>query len=381
MLSRTLIALLAVTAIGAVTAGAAAATPWEWYSYVHSPEWQQGGSPLNLAASAKLKGTVTVQDENASTLGDPKVECEISGEASVGPESAGTETHATFSKCAAVYGTCKSAELSAVHLPWHSELTSAGNVITEDGAGAPGYELTCVLLGTKVKDVCTAPTLSTSTENVSGGVSTTFDGEKLKCSIGGAHEGNLKGTVLFEAAEGAKLNTGANARQFKAITSSYSVTPSGNLKLVDKKFTLSCKISTSTSIETGGRGTISGFECKEPQWTGECGTSSASTVRMPWSTELDQLAPDEVSDKISGSGGKAGLEITCKNGGGHPFFCELASPHVSNIETSGNVVLEFASSVKASCEDDQNSGEAYWEGALTIVHPESLPALMAGGGL
>jgi hypothetical protein len=175
--------------------------------------WRQAGVELSKSVGTKSKGTVKLTDEATSL----SIECEAMGEGSAGPGSAGEEKTWTASKCTLLSAgpVCEkgSVGMVAVNLPWHSELVwleglseSAHDVITSGGKGAPGYDLKCVEAGIyKIADECTATRLSTGMTNVTSGVDAVFDGEKLKCTVGGAGTGKLEGTQLLEAVSGGKL--------------------------------------------------------------------------------------------------------------------------------------------------------------------------------
>jgi hypothetical protein len=181
---------------------------------VNSPVWLQAGATLTKAQATKSTGTVTLTDEGAGMT----FECEGTSEGFAGPGSLGEVTKWTASKCTELSSktSCekgKPVTLAAVHLPWRSELATVEgvtrDVLSEDGKGAPGYEFKCTVAGIyKVTDLCTATQLDTAMTNVTGGVDAVFDGEKLKCSVGGAGTGKLEGTQLLEATSGGKLEVG-----------------------------------------------------------------------------------------------------------------------------------------------------------------------------
>jgi hypothetical protein len=99
-------------------------------------------------------------------------------------------------------------EVLALNLPWLVELLLEGaNVVVmllEGGSGAPGWEVTCF----GVKDACTG-TANVEFSNVESMVNTTFgvlsNLTPANCSRGGAGEGLVEGTVLFETENGLSL--------------------------------------------------------------------------------------------------------------------------------------------------------------------------------
>jgi hypothetical protein len=184
---------------------------------VRSAGWRQAGVELSKSVGTKSKGAVKLTDEATSL----SVECEATGEGSVGSGSAGEATEWTASKCTllATGGVCekgKAVGMTAVHLPWRSELVrleglveGTRDIIASGGKGAPGFDIKCTVGGIyKVADECTATHLETAMTDVTGGVDAAFDGEKLNCSVGGAGKGKLEGTQLVEAISGGKLEVG-----------------------------------------------------------------------------------------------------------------------------------------------------------------------------
>lgn len=361
---------VAMLALSAVTASSAfAETKWEWVT--GAAEWQQGSAPLSESTGTVWKGTVKVEDKNASGAGDPLVECEAAGKGTVGPGAADTETEWSTSKCTLKHGTCGSIVLEAANLPWHSELTlaegKAVDVISQDGKGEPGYKLSCTVLGVKVTDTCTATTLKTTTESAAGGVNATFDGEKLNCSVGGKSEGSLEGTRLIEATKGGALQANVS---YSKLTKSVEVKSKGELELADpaspNKWSLTCNDNVSGTIGSGGLGTIttiSAIECHESK----CSSPKVELTRLAWNTELEDLGGVDVVDKISGSGGPADWHIECSNGIRYEATCEMGpAPKVIN-EGNGDVTQEFDE--KVTCSDDGGKGEAAWAGTLTTTPP------------
>ena len=293
-------------------------------------EWRQGGAVLSESVGTKSKGTVKLADE-AATGGELEVECEAAGEGSVGPGGVDEETKWSKSKCTLVKtGSCeagKAAELVAVHLPWHSETLAlegtVRDVITSSGKGTPGLEIVCTVAGIfKVVDECTG-TLKTGMTNVAGGVDATFDGEKLKCSSGGAGKGALEGTELIEATKGGKLEVSAPEwRQGGAVLSESVGTKSkGTVKLTDEAATGG---ELEVECEAAGEGSVGpGGVDEETKWskskctlvkTGSCEAGKAAelvAVHLPWHSETLALE-GTVRDVITSSGkGTPGLEIVC----------------------------------------------------------------------
>jgi hypothetical protein len=180
-----------------------------------APEWHQGGTVLSEPLAVKSKGTFKLTDENASG-GALSVECEETGEGSVGVGALGDQTKSTFSKCAVLESAvCEPAgevSVTAVNLSWSSELVAAAGTVRDvfgSGKGMPGYKIECRISGIKKTiDECTATSttqLRTLMTNVTGGVDATFDSEKLRCTNGGNFVGKLEGAQLIEATKGGTL--------------------------------------------------------------------------------------------------------------------------------------------------------------------------------
>lgn len=179
----------------------------------NAPEWRQAGAKLSAALGTKWKGMVKLTDKKPVIGGPVAVECEETGEGSVGPGFVDEVTKVTLSKCVLKEsGACNkvtAVSMSAKNLPWLSELiveegTIHDLIIQGSGGKAPGYELKCSAGG----DLCEgeAGALETGLTNVTGGVSAVFDGRKLKCSKSLEKEaGALEGTHVIEATEGGKL--------------------------------------------------------------------------------------------------------------------------------------------------------------------------------
>lgn len=269
---RGALALFALAfAMSAMASSALAAPEWK----AETPEWQQGGSSISSAATTLSKGAVKLQDSNATLR--PLVECEETAEGSAGPGAVGVVTSVTYSKCVTKTSGVTCETPVAVDLPWHSELTLAGatqNVIAEGGKGAPGYKVTCTAVGVKATDTCTGTTLMTEMANVAGGVNATFDGKLLNCTLGGAGQGKMEGTLLVEATKGGKLEVHT---ELNKLTKALNVTGEGEPTLtdaggglVDKSAT--CSVKTEGTIGPAGAGTITGYTVSTcGKTSGQCG--------------------------------------------------------------------------------------------------------------
>jgi hypothetical protein len=214
------LALASALLMSVVAAGSAsAATELHQWLLIHD----QSGIHLLLAEPIKVHslGLLLLEDTKA-TGGAVEVHCHGFDAGTVGPhgldltesitlELLGTKksVSCTFDKV----GNCKSGTeptAEAVHLPWHTELLLRGGIVRDlilsDGAGAPGYAVTCTnILGGKTTDTCEEekekPGSTIMTNVVGSGVLAEFEGtagSKSKCSVGGAGAGIVSGTDLTE---------------------------------------------------------------------------------------------------------------------------------------------------------------------------------------
>jgi hypothetical protein len=198
---------MAVFAMSAVTAASASAA--------HT--WLIGGKLVAAPTTIMSKSTLVLADDKA-TGGAVVVSCTGFGTGTVGPDALdliskitaevlGTKDkiNCTFVKV----GLCKSGTtptVLALDLPWHTEIYTEGtetrDMTTSDGAGEPGWDVTCTnILGGTTEDDCKTPLGSTALANAVGGVLATFDNiaPQVNCSVGGAGAGLVSGDTLLES--------------------------------------------------------------------------------------------------------------------------------------------------------------------------------------
>ncbi len=204
------VALVAVFAMSAVAATGASAH-----------EWLLGGKPITAAKTIMSKGTLELTDD-AATGGAVAVSCAGFDTGTVGPgaadliskvtaEELGTNNSitCTFVKKGACEGT--TAKAVALALPWKTEIYSEGtetrDMITSDGAGSPGWGVTCKTLLGSMEDKCTVALGSTALANVTGGVDATFEkkSQKASCSLGNSTSGLVSGADFLESPAGETL--------------------------------------------------------------------------------------------------------------------------------------------------------------------------------
>lgn len=216
------LAIVAALAMSALAAGTASAeTELHQWLLIHD---QPNGEQIHLLLAAPItvhsEGLVLLEDEKAPG-GPVEVHCHGFDAGTVGPhgldlvESITTELLKGSNKIPCNFvknGSCLTSTTptaEALHLPWHTELVLIGGVVHDlilsDGAGIPGWAVTCNTILGSMTDKCEeepGEPNSTVMSNVLGeGVLGKFEpaaGIRAKCSIGGAKAGKVTGTVLTQ---------------------------------------------------------------------------------------------------------------------------------------------------------------------------------------
>jgi hypothetical protein len=380
MLKGTLGVLIAVLALGAVSASSASAHEWVWAA--STPEWAQGGTSLSGAIGTKWKGNVKITDESLEVT----VECADSGEGSAGPGAVDKVTTLTVSSCTPVDSpNCKTLESAkALDLPWNGDLTvvkSGGgvgirNMITEESKD-PGFSFECTTPIGKVLDTCIASALSTNGEDRTGGVEATFAREiPLNCSEGGKGKGRLEGIQSIEAVKGSALEV---LSPFKGLTSAHKVTSAGELTIEDQDDEVGAKCHTELhgTVEADGKGTVTeyyGSDC-QPK-LGCISINGIAAVNLPWKTELYEAEGIPRERYASGGSGTPEWEFTCKNSEGTVSdTCGIGNPGLEN-SLQGYVVAIFDErfTSKAPC-SAFGLNDGLWQGSLTTSTPEGVESL------
>jgi hypothetical protein len=220
-------AAVAMMIVAAFGAGSASAAEWgECTKVTATPEFkdslcnEEGRGEFTWKAFTTTKavtstdvGGLRMTDKKGGAFGEEvTIECNGTDEGTVGPGSKDQLTKATATACKTLKGICESPVAHALHLPWNTTLETVGGEVRDkienSGAGAPGWDVTCVVGGfIKVEDECTGET-TTAVANVSGGVALTFDAKSAKanCTRGGAGEGSVLGKDLVENPTGVQLS-------------------------------------------------------------------------------------------------------------------------------------------------------------------------------
>lgn len=196
------LALFSVLAFGVAVASSASAA--------EVAQWLVDGATIALGAKVNVdvSGELLVEDMSQKI----DLLClEISG---LGFVLSNGEDEIIEGKCGSINvdeGTCGSAALIPVNLPWKTQLTQMENgeyldAITNSGVGNPGWEATCTILGIKVKDTCTTnggTTVNTNNTSLEE-VESTFTGtdsaaEEAECSLSKTVVGLVAGTLFLKA--------------------------------------------------------------------------------------------------------------------------------------------------------------------------------------
>lgn len=191
----TMIAVLTISLI--VTALASAA-----------PEFLINGQPITSKKENSITSSSLLLEETSLKI---DITCEVSGTGTVGPGATDTTSTLTTSKCESKSGCSTVNAVTAVNLPWKTELLDVGaseirDAITSGGSGAPGWLIECTVLGVKVSDTCTTAEASSKATNLENNVDMTFEetSELSNCTLGGAKTGLTLGLFL-ESIIGVKL--------------------------------------------------------------------------------------------------------------------------------------------------------------------------------
>jgi hypothetical protein len=175
-------------------------------------EWLIGGKLIASPVKVHSHGLLLLTDDTAPG-GATAVHCFGFNSGTVGPhaldliETITAEKLGTNKKITCKFdktGTCEAGTAptaEAIHLPWHTELTLFGSAVRDmvmsDGAGNPGWAVTCKTILGNVTDTCENALTSTALEIVSSGVLALFDATSnaANCKVGGEAVRNGAGLV------------------------------------------------------------------------------------------------------------------------------------------------------------------------------------------
>ncbi len=171
-------------------------------------QWRE----LKTTEQVSTQATLTLIDKKA-TGGESAIQCGGTDNGWIGPGKLDqiASISVIASNCKRVTGLCLTVEeIKAIHLPWQTELfETEGRIrdkITETGTnGQPGWKVKC----SGVEDVCETvagkeQSILMSNEQSTGVVLGEPDAKSgtVKCSIGGAASGEVRGIVQFHSTEG-----------------------------------------------------------------------------------------------------------------------------------------------------------------------------------
>ena len=168
-----------------------------------------------VEVTSSAPGGLELTDTKA-TGGETSINCVGTGLGTVKNVSGigkGLVTRATATGCKFVekrHGACEESGTvlaRALNLPWETTLKEESGemraVIESDGNGEPGYAVECTVAAIfKVTDECTGSTsagMKEGSTRVEGAVESEFEAKTaaIKCSIGGAGAGRVRGRTVF----------------------------------------------------------------------------------------------------------------------------------------------------------------------------------------
>jgi hypothetical protein len=217
LLGLVLVAMLAFSAVSAVTASAEPAL------------WAVDGVSVTSLVPVDTEGLLFLTDLKAPFVGSAEVHCEVGIvlDGSVGPEGEDEVTEVLLNGVKSELVTCKpikgceagmEVDVLPLGLPWLTqlELMEVGGVtlildkLLNNGTIEAGYAIDegCLVLGIDTKDSCKGPT-SADIENMPAELDVlaiygeAVESEKTVCEVGGVGSGDVAG-------EGLTLLTGAN---------------------------------------------------------------------------------------------------------------------------------------------------------------------------
>ena len=289
--------------------------------------WATNYVPVSKSTASEWSGKLAISNSNAKYT----VECTEKAEGTVGANGTGEITKMTASSCKNIKGCGTPDTITALNLPWHTELVSSGgtlkNVITGGGKGNPAFKTLCTII-IKVEEECTASSLSTTATNGELGVTATFNGENLSCTDGGAGVGKVEGTQTVTALggtlsaqkeepvwlkEGVPIEGAAKSTEWSKGTITVRVPGGGGM------FGVRCEDSGQGTAAAAGAGTITKFtmtKCERDPEESVCdGAYSLEATNLPWNTELYFGSGTLVGDAYKEDGaGVPKIKLKCEWG-------------------------------------------------------------------
>lgn len=188
-------------------------------AFGETPGWELNKEAVKETTALKSRIAQTLKIEDTKLLGSAvAVECKGSDEGNVSTTGKGEITKFTATECKPATGGCTAGtvKVTALHLPWKTQLEGPGEAAfildkMSGASGAPGWVFECTIFGVKVTDECTRETTHL-VDDASGGVDIMFEAETeaetFNCSIGGSDQGLVSGYDLLEDPAGKELTMG-----------------------------------------------------------------------------------------------------------------------------------------------------------------------------
>ncbi len=290
------------------------------------------------------------------------LECADTVQGSVGANGAGEITKMPMSSCKNLQSCGSPVTMTALNLPWHTELVSEGgvlkNVLSNGGKGNPGFKTECTIVGIKISEECTAvSTLSTTATNSESGVTAAFNsGEKLNCSYYGAASGTVEGSQSVTASGGT-----LSAQKEEPVWLKAGLPIEGEAKSTEwSKGTISlyvpgggstlgvrCEDSGQGTAGAAGAGTITKFtmtKCERAPEESACdGAYSLEATHLPWKTELYFGSAVVGESFTEGGAGVPKIKLKCEWGSKSETTTECEGAHMGSITNAEHgVFAEFA---------------------------------------
>jgi len=194
------IMIFAILAVGAVSVASASAL-----------EWLEDGAAITVAKASETTGEIKLRNTNGGGLGlNVEVLCSGTFDGTVGP-GINDEITAVLSltkvavtlaaplACTNV-ANCESPQVSAVNLPWKTELLTEGTLFLDMLLGNPGWEIDCNTIFGLIEESCTGPVSSDLVNDAAeNDVLGEFNeaeiiakGEQATCTGGGGKTGTVQ---------------------------------------------------------------------------------------------------------------------------------------------------------------------------------------------
>ena len=286
--------------------------------------WATNYIPVAKSTPMEWNGKLKI----ASTI-PYSLECTDKAEGVIGANGVGEVTKLTTSSCKNLNGCPAPNAITAVNLPWHTELVwvegKLKNVLTSGGKGNPGFKTECTVV-IKVVEECTASTLSTTATNGESGVTAAFNSsEKLNCTGGGVGSGTAEGSQTVTASGGTLSAQKEEPVWLKNGSPLEGAARSinwgkGKMTLYVNRWSaalgVSCEDSAHGTAEVGGVGSVTKLtfsNCKAAAYS-QCtgGPYSLEAKHLPWNTQLYFGSGGAVGESFVDSGaGAPGITVKC----------------------------------------------------------------------